>query len=180
MSTPISSLAPYCSTTDFQNRFDVGDIGRWISENPEEPVSVAEFATNKKLLAALNGASGDVEAACLVGERYMPGDLAALNGNSLDFLRDIVAWLAFDRLTNIHPYAADHPKHYRVQWAEDVLQKLRDGIRIFAFQEQAKAGITSDAHYLTQQDLLNRKNISVLARPYFGQRSEWLVGGGTG
>lgn len=179
MSTQISSLTPYCTVSDFLNRFDTNDVGLWVSEIQGQKVGAKDLLTNPKLLAALNGASGELESACVVGERYQITDLQGLVGNSLDLARDIVSWLTFKRLVDIHPYR-DAREHRMVFWAEKMLEDLRNGKRIFSILENAQAENIPDPQFLTSQDLVNRNQVSVQARAFFGDRAQWNVPGSDG
>ena len=60
--------------------------------------TLTQMETNARLAAALMAASGQVESALLASKRYSVADLEALNGASVQYLKQLVADLAFYKL----------------------------------------------------------------------------------
>src|SRR5579859_2315948 len=136
MSTVISDTTAYATSADLTARYDVRDVCQWVSDTTA-PVSQGSLATNAVVTALLADASGMVEAALLAVDRYSATDLQNLitaGGNSANFLKRLVCDLAIGQLIERRPYLdRDIPPAYlrALEWLED----LRNGKRIFAFQE---------------------------------------------
>ncbi len=145
--TPLSTATPYCSALklftyhDAQQCADMlrdGDGPRpsrlCILDPTSDPGAV--------LLEILLGASGELESACLIGDRYSPTDLGALTGSGLQRLTKLVADLAFWTLAQRRqPSSADPEKVPGAKQALAELDRLRNGERIFGLQESANAGL---------------------------------------
>jgi hypothetical protein len=115
-----------------------------------------DLSTNAKLLAIISAAEGRVESACTVANIYTPATLAALTGNSLALLQEIVSNLAMITLLKRRPgkYAelADQAKAY-----EEYLDRLRKGERVFGGSEDNReAGLPEiDGPTVTTYERLN-------------------------
>jgi phage gp36-like protein len=177
VSTPISNAAAYATSADFVARFDIRDVAQWVSDTGS-PVSQASITTtpfNANLLAALADASGMVESACFVSDRYTPNDLTILNGNSLALLKRIVCGLAVGMLIERRPFLdREPPKVY--EQALEWLDRLRKGERIFALQEAGDAG-NPLVTFTSQADLALRNPVSVQMYRFFGDRGQYFVPG---
>ncbi len=168
MSTVMTDTTAYANSTDLINRYDARDICQWVSDTAA-PVSQGSLPTNAVLTALFQDASGQVEAALLAVDRYSVTDLQNLitaGGNSANFLKRIVCDLVVGMLIERRPFLdRDLPPAYlrALEW----LEELRNGKRIFAFQEVADAGnakITIDSVY----DIQSRNLASQQASRYFG------------
>ena len=95
-------MAAYAEPSDLVNRLELPTIQRLISDDGQD-VPAEDLATDDKLLAALEDASGDVEAAMLVGKRYSVEDLEGLTGNSLATLKRITCTIALAYLLERRP-----------------------------------------------------------------------------
>jgi hypothetical protein len=96
------------------------------------------------LVGVLLAASGELESACLVGNRYQPADLAALAAlttSAAGRVQKVVADLAFWTLQQRRQPASADPKNCpgALQALEE-LDRLRNGERIFGFAEAGAAG----------------------------------------
>lgn len=125
------------------------------------------------LAAILLDASGELESACIIGNRYKPEDLQALlvdDGAGAGLLRAIVAHLAFWRLCQRRmPLSGDPKQVPGAQQSLDALSMLRDGERIFPFVESADAGLpdtVNPSDPLTNPNVVN--TINVQACRFFG------------
>lgn len=134
----ISGADPYCTGTEFQDRFDNRVLGDWAS-NTGTRVTAALLPTNAKVQAALASASGLVEAAALRGGKYTTADLAALTGNTMAMLKSIVAGVAIGEL-GAHRLTESKAALAAAERAQAFLELLNAGERIFATQESADAG----------------------------------------
>jgi hypothetical protein len=108
-----------------------------------------------------------------MGNRYSPADLLLLSTSGLVGtgimwkILTVMTWNALEgrRLDlNVGP----HPD---TQWANDMLEALSIGTRIFPFQETQNAGIL--AHQIeTERDIVQRAGMVPQARRYFGKRAQ--------
>jgi hypothetical protein len=99
-------------------------------------------ATDPKFVAIANAASGQVQAACGVSQLYTATDLAALTGNSLALLKQIVCQLILVALVRRRPekYASDGWQAVRKE-AEEYLDRIRRGERLFDDSAKQAAGL---------------------------------------
>ena len=169
MPTPVSTIVePYCSPAEFIQRYDVRIVGDLLSDTGTRLDQAAVIASTT-LRTFLYDASGMVESACLVGEKYDPDDLNALLGASLQFLKRIVADLTFGLLRMRRGHKEDTPMpgyDMALQW----LERLRLGERIFGLQENMDAGKPDNVQ--VTEAVLARLNLSTYqAHRYFGIRA---------
>ena len=144
--TPLTSASSYLTDV----RFFVLKDRRPYLELLADDDTVATYAgatdggtsdAGKRLQAALQWASGEVESRAVVGGRYTPSDLAALTGNAKVRLEGIVADLAGWNLAKRR-----WPRLKMDEWAGaaeavEALEQLRDGLAIFGTVEAADAGL---------------------------------------
>ena len=120
----------YADWNDVIARFDERKIGQLLSDD-NVAIPLDEFVTNTKLLAALAGASGEIRAGLLRGQRYSDADLAALTGDDLEYLKDITCIGMFVRLYRRKPYQdTDQHKEILDQFNK-ALAALRNGEEVF-------------------------------------------------
>lgn len=171
--TVLTSATAYCSAAEFLNRYDRRTVAKLCSDTGEAIVDGA-LEANTNLAAALAQASGRVESASLVGERYTPTDLASLTGNAAAHLAGIVADLAYPILARRRPKEnVEVPP--QAKEAEEWLEALARGMRIFGFAEAAEAG-HMDSSTETRQIVENRKLWTYTAERMFGTRNNRLYG----
>ncbi|MGH2621024.1 MAG: hypothetical protein ACRDHG_10710 [Anaerolineales bacterium] len=168
MPTPVSTATTYCSAADFVKYIDVRMIRDLVRDDGTR-ANLADMLTEPVLTEALLAASGEVESACLVGNRYTPTDLLALTGASAAKLRRMVAWLAVDIIYERRGYV-DRELPAGIEKAENGLERLRQGERIFGLQEQMDAG-NSRTTFLDERDLEIFNGVAIQAAPFFGVRS---------
>lgn len=173
MSTQVSGTSPYCSRAQFLVRYDVRTVAECLSDD-DVPLDVSAVPTNAKLLAILQGSSGKLEAAALIGGKYTPTDLAALTASNMaEWIADIVADLAAPKVLGRRfiefPDYAD-----RLKQAEGVLAALADGTAIFGLQEVIDAGVIDD-EVETASIVEARNMITYQASRYFGRRANRVV-----
>lgn len=166
--TPVSGSTPYCTPAQFLNYFDARTVGDLVDDTGNR-VSPSQLLTNAVLQQMLAEASGEVEAACLMGNRYAVTDLQALNGNSATFLAGIVAGIAYLKLLERRP-DLDFDTPPMAARADKFLQALSLGHRILAFQETANAGQVLDDY--ESPSIVNQiEQVSWHARRFFGRRT---------
>ena len=144
MSTPNGATTSYATPTQFLMFKDYRLIGDLVLDTGVRATSSA-LLTDDNVQNALNWASGEIESACLTGDKYTVADLQALTGMSQALLQGLVCDLAFWKLlTRRYPTMAV-TEEYRA--AMEKLEKLRFGERIFALQAQGDAGLPNDSEY---------------------------------
>lgn len=170
--TPLSGSSPYLTAARLKYYRDTRRVLDLLRDD-DTPATWADAVDSttdpgKRLLAALQGASGEVEEWALAGGRYAPADLAALTGNQLARLEGLVADLAFWRLSVVrHPDCRPED----VSGAEPALAalaRLGEGKTIFGTVEAAAAGVTATADL----DRTGDGTTVLEARRYFGDRAK--------
>lgn len=180
MSTNLTSATSYLTPTLFVTEFyDARQCADLLSIDGTRvgaggtaaapTVDTAVVAADPKVQRALNVASGEVEKACLVGNRYSPTDLAGLEGMAQASLQGLVADLAFWQLLKWRYPAMQETDTFKA--AQETLQQLRDGSRIFGIQENADAGLPATT-FVTQQSIDTLNLNSTIARRFFGSRGK--------
>lgn len=126
----------YATANDLIAYFDERVIRDLLSDSGEP---VASLTGDAKLTAILSSASGEVDRALTVANQYTASDLANLAGSALDGLKEIVCSLAMGKLLRRRP-GSDHEETLKgcVEWAENELEKLRKGQRVFGGSEAQK------------------------------------------
>lgn len=129
----------YADPTDLATYFDVNVISDLASD---DGTPVQDYTTDGNITAALSAASGQINAAVMVGEIYVAADLSALTGDDLQLLKEICCQLAMAKLIRRRPekYGNESYQQY-VKDAEEYLDRLRKGERLFNLAAQAGAGI---------------------------------------
>jgi len=129
----------YATATDLAARYDENTI-KDLASDTGEPVD--DITTDPKVLAALDDASGRVESAITVARIYSAADLAGLTGNTLALLKRITCELAMVFLIQRRPEKyADEALERMKAGAEDFLDRLRKGERLFAVEAARDAGL---------------------------------------
>jgi len=129
----------YANPSDLVARYDERVL-KDLASDTGEPGDVA--IGNPRVAAALDAASGYVDAAVQVGGIYTPEDLAALTGNSLALLVDLTCELAMVRLMSarLEKYGHEQVEAVRKR-CEEYLDRLRNGERLFGLDDQRDAGL---------------------------------------
>ncbi len=180
----ISSQTSYAAISDLALRTDLRAIADTLLDagaraggtQPTLATITSDPNAVACMQAALNWASGQVEMACFVGNKYVATDLQALTGMSLAVLVGLVCDLATWRLMQRRYPNLQITEQYRA--ANEMLQALRDGARIFSLSSQAAAGLPQN-QFITQQTI-NMVDLSTTqARRFYGRRSKERIGRGT-
>lgn len=132
-------MAAYADHDDLISRYDERTVRDLLSD---DGTPVGDLSGDSKLSANLQAASGRVEAACLVGQIYTAANLAALTGNTLELLKEIVCDLCMLRLVMRRPekVSDEHIKVLR-ETTEEYLEQLRKGERLFDVTANVEAGL---------------------------------------
>ncbi len=176
--TPISASTSYCAPQQLAQFHDWRPLARLCQDSDSAAQeTLTAFLTDPVALAHLQAASGELEAAILLGERYQVPDLVALAGtNAGTWLAQIVAGLAagtiYERRSGSRVTEQEARK---IERAREALESLKRGERILGFQESAAAGLVSSQDAL-EADLQSRRGMVTIARPYWGQRGRDMNG----
>lgn len=132
----------YAAASDLINYKDARHLGDLCSDDGTR-VASGSLSGDAKITAALDAASGEVEAALLQGKRYTAADLADLTGNSLAYLKkltcDIAFWILWDRKPAYRP--DEHSREKAMEQCAESLKKLRTGEHIFNVTAVKDAGV---------------------------------------
>ncbi len=128
----------YAASTDLTARYDANMVADLASD---DGTPVADLAADAKVQAALDDASGQIDAAVTVARVYSTTNLAALTGNSLALLKRITCDLAMYYLMARRPekYGKNLSEFY--EKADAYLESLRKGNRVFAVEANLDAGL---------------------------------------
>jgi phage gp36-like protein len=165
-------MAAYATADDLVARYDERTIRDLLSDDGT-PVT-ERLTSHTRLTSLLEAASGRVEAASLNAKMYTAVQLAALTGNSLGLLKDIVCDLAMIRLIMRRPekFSSEQIKDMR-EAAEGYLEQLRKGERLFAIDANIDAGLpTIDGPTAVDYERLNL--IPDRIRNYYPSRARRL------
>lgn len=180
MSTPASGTSAYATPTDFQNREDSRSVQQLLSDTGV-PLTPSQVTSSAALAALLQEASGWVESACTVGQRYQinPSATPPINDlqtiitagqNSAQLLIGLVCDIAFWLLWNRRPHMDGQKPPAQVEMALKMLEALEKGSAVFGILEVATAGLPG--HYTEQPtDFENRTGPVIIAKRLFGNRS---------
>jgi len=134
-------MAAFADSDDMIARFDARTLGDICANDDDVQVTPAGLAANKKMLAALNTATGKIISVCLRAKRYSRADLDALTGESLEFLIDITCRIAFWHLWKRKPYADDPVRKMAKEEYDEILADLSSGHAIFDVEAVKDAGV---------------------------------------
>lgn len=135
----------YAAASDMQLRFDERTLAELVSDT-DAAIDTADLATDNKLAAALDDASGVIDAALLTGGRYSASDLSGLTGNALALLKRLTCVLAMTFLRQRRPgaFPSDLQQVEADQkWADERLDLLRKGVNVFGLDDAIAAGNVS-------------------------------------
>lgn len=164
--TPIGSLTAYADSDDLILWHDERQIKQWCKDDNTVETTLS---TNGKVTAALDRASGDVELACIAGGRYSAADLAALNGVAQVTLKALICDIAYCYIADRRvPNLLELPVFTR---SMTLLMQLRDGVKIFPFQETIDASVDGTADLSTDSRGIHTRPTNVADR-LFGERFE--------
>lgn len=134
--TPATTASPYCTAFQAMQYHDYEQIADLLRDGDDARPSRGGAMASAIFAQMLLAASGELESACLRGQRYTPEDLNALTGAGAAFLQKTVADLAFWRLMQRRqPASADPERVPGAKQAMESLEALKSGERIFPFLE---------------------------------------------
>lgn len=131
----------YATPAQMLQRFDARVVGDLVSDNGIA-AGPAELLSNANLQAALDDASGEIEAALLQGQRYTTADLSALTANSAKYLVRLTCKIAFGLLWERRPWADDgDQREQAIDQARKAVDQLRRGEHVFDVAAVKDAGL---------------------------------------
>lgn len=128
----------YAAPADFLKRYDYRILGQLVTDTGTA-VTPTALLNDPNLQAALDDASGMIDSAVLVSNRYGIADLTALTGQDQAFLLRLTCDLAFVLLQERRG-AVDVKDLPQYQATMQTLQWLRNGERIFAVPQNELDG----------------------------------------
>jgi phage gp36-like protein len=131
-------MPSYAIPTDLAARKDTRTIADLASDSG---TPVPDITVDPNVLAALSDASGEIDSALLVGGEYQPADLTSLSDNSLAKLKRITCELAMAFLYARRPKYDEEGYELALDRAEEWLDKLRKGERVFNVAADIDAGV---------------------------------------
>lgn len=146
--TNASSTTPYCTAAQFFTFYQSSLAADVLRASPDAPrpsyLAMLDPANpaGAKLLVFLSRGAGEIEASCAIARRYSPADLQALGGMSTVLLQGLNAarsmWGVYQRLKPGSARPEDCPG---AKESEALLRDLRDGQKIFTFEQTMDAGL---------------------------------------
>lgn len=182
MQTPLTSQTPYGTVAILTSFCDVRTLGDYLGDTgarltPEDVLlsgspTGGPSNTNGVLYTLMLAATGDLESAVLVSDRYTPADLQTIlnnGGAAAAKLQEMWAGLTLQRLFERRPSKAA-PELPAVTRANVWLEALLNGTRIFGTQEAADAGLP-ETTIDQQTDVIDRRLSATILRGFFGRRA---------
>ncbi len=162
---------PYCTPAQAINYFDSTMLGQ-LTDDTGVQLTEAQLAASPKLLAALSSASGQINSAIRVSNRYQVSDIQSLTGDDAEMLARLTAWLAIPILMGRrNPSLDNYPE---IEEAQTFLQMIRYGERIFDVAEAAEAGLPKQVDF-TSSNSIPKTSSYCRAGRFFGVRG-WMMG----
>jgi len=107
----------------------------------DDGTPVSDLGQSSRVAAALEGATGQFEAAVRVGGIYSAEDLDNLSGAAQALMKDIICELALVRLIGARVETVGRDSYEAIRKrCEEYLSMLRRGQRLFPLDEQVRAG----------------------------------------
>lgn len=131
----------YANSSNLIAAFDVRDV-RDLASDTGTAVDEAALPTSEPIVLALERASGDVDAAAMVGKMYTESDLSQLTGNARSMLIGMVCDRAMAYLMRRRPEKfSDVAIEAILARTDKFLDSLRDGQRVFNVATVLDAGL---------------------------------------
>ncbi len=158
-------MALYCTAADLVNYADEGLIRSQVTDTGQS--LTGDLAASPVIVEFIAAASGRLEAACLISKNYTVADLQAMSDNSKALARSITAQLVVASVLSrrVNPAQIDNIRAMREE-AEDYLQHLRNGARLFDVDDHAEAGLP-EAKFPTAQQIVDLNQITMRTRNFY-------------
>lgn len=158
-------MAIHCTADQLVHYFDEQSIRDLLSDNGQ-PVT-ATLSADPKLAELLKSASGRLEGACFVSKNYSATELADMSDNSKALAAEICAYLTMAMLMRRRPerFNAETCRGM-AEDAENYLQQLRNGARLFDVGDHADAG-TPQVEFPTTVEIQDLNAITQRTRNFY-------------
>ena len=138
-------MTTYATGNDLIARYDadlIGDLANDDRVTIDRSSGSHDIAFHPNVVEALDDASGEINAALMVGGRYSIEQLAELSDQSKKHLVRITCAIAMCGLFDRRPEAASEKYRERVyDRAKELLKSLKSGDNIFGLPEEIEAGL---------------------------------------
>jgi phage gp36-like protein len=154
----------YAQPADMMARYDVRRLGDLVRDDTTR-ADPSSLLSDTVLQTALDDAAGEIDASVLAGQKYLPADLAGLTGTDLALLKRLNCDLAYGFLVMRRGYSAADAQAQAPGFAraQELLQLLRDGNKVFGVLANRQAGLPH-----TVPASQNIRLLSGTIRRYFG------------
>ena len=132
-------MASYATPANLIARKSALTLGDLVSDDGTR-VSAANLLSDTRIQAALDSASGEIEAALLTGGRYEVTDLTGLTGNSAAYLEQICCEIAMAFLFARKPTFSVDEYKAAMELQDAYLERLRKGEHVFNVAANIDAG----------------------------------------
>lgn len=164
-------MSAYATTAQLIERFDARVLGD-IASDDGAAVSEPGLAANPKLLAALNSASGEVEASVIAGGIYTVAQLVAMTGNAQYLLIDLTCCVAMCKLLKRRASSSSEALMKAVcEDAREMIQSLRKGEAVFGGTDNATEGQLPETVGPTTATFTNLNMMRDRTRNYYPHRA---------
>lgn len=154
-------MPSYLTTEEFLTRFDVDMLIELMTDDRVVP-DRKDLATNTRILAVIQDASGRVESSLLQGGRYTTKNLTELTDNSQQYLKRIVATIALTYLLSSRPSLFSEIREQMSVEANEYLKELSSGKEVLTIDANIQAGLI-DMSKETRNLTLLQQNRGLLA-----------------
>ncbi len=159
-------MASYADGNDLIARYDIDLVGD-LATDGRETLDQANVPAHVNIIAALEDASGEIDAALKVGGRYTAEQLAGLTGNAAKHLKRICCAIAMCGLLDRRPEVSSTEYRERVyQRAKELLKSIKSGDNIFGLPEEVDAGVI-DTGGPTVIEIEERNDLTARMGSYF-------------
>lgn len=163
MATATGSDTPYCDGEDLASFIDGTLLGQLVVDNG---VADTDPYNNAKYLEMVKAACGELESAAMVGGKYTADMLANMSGNAKSFRNSIIAGIVIGYMRDRRVVVREDELKQYVR-SSKLLKDLREGIKIFPFQEIQDARTMSSRDESPQAQARRNTVVSEASR-FFG------------
>lgn len=133
----------YGTPSDLLLRFDSNLIGQLVNDSGNK-ISPQECQTNAAVQAALDDATGMINAALYVAYKYTAAQIATITDESRSLLKRLCCDLAIVMICQRRGYSYDD-KFPMVGLSLETLQQLRNGERVLNLAANEQAGLAASS-----------------------------------
>jgi phage gp36-like protein len=160
----------YATGDDLIARYDadlVGDLANDDRETIDRTLDNSSIISHPNVIAVLQDASSEIDAALLVGGRYTAAQLASLTGNSKQHLIRMTCAIAMAGLLDRRGESGSKEYRERIyERAKALLKSISSGDNIFGLAENINASVI-DVGGPDAIDIQNRNDLTSRMDRYF-------------